>query len=57
MISVTVNTSKPYDVYIGADILSSIGKQARSLGNVSKVCVVSESNVYPLYGSSVEAFL
>lgn len=57
MTSVSVNTSKPYNVFIGSGILSSIGKRACSLGNVSKICVVSESNVHPLYGSTVEVFL
>lgn len=53
MRTVTVNASKTYDIKIGSGLLSSIGAEAAALGKVSKVCVVSDNNVFPLYGFSV----
>lgn len=53
MKTVTVNTSKTYEIKIGSGLLESIGKEAAALGKATKVCVVSDSNVYPLYGQRV----
>lgn len=50
---VNVNTSKAYDIKIGSGILCTIGAEAAALGKVSKVCIVSDSNVFPIYGSIV----
>ena len=53
MRTVTVSASKTYDVHIGSGILNSIAEQILRLGKVRKVCVVSESTVFPLYGEAV----
>lgn len=53
MITVTVNASKTYDIHIGPGLLRSIGSRIQDLGKVSKVCIVSDSNVFPLFGASV----
>lgn len=53
MKTVTVNASKSYDIKIGPGLLSTIGKEARSLGKASRVCLVSDSHVFPLYGEIV----
>lgn len=53
MKTVTVSASKQYDILIGNGILSSLGSMVRSLGLAEKVCVVSETNVFPLYGLNV----
>ena len=53
MTSVTVNASKTYEIKIGTKILSTIGNEAKNLGNAQKVCIVSESTVWPLYGKIV----
>lgn len=50
---VSVNASKTYDIKIGPGLLSSIGAETAALGKASKVCVVSDSNVFPLYGYCV----
>lgn len=50
---VTVNASKKYDIKIGSGLLPSIGEEARKLGKAAKVCIVSETNVWPLYGEIV----
>ena len=50
MHTVHVNTSRSYDVLIGAGLLLSLGTHAAAIGRVRKVCIVSDSNVWPLYG-------
>ena len=52
MNTVTVNASKTYDILIGGGLLPQLGAQARSLGKAEKICVVSDSNVFPLYGKA-----
>lgn len=53
MRTVTVKASSAYTVKIGAGLLKSIGEEAAALGNAEKICIVSDSNVFPLYGKSV----
>lgn len=53
MKTVTVNASKCYDIKIGSGLLSTIGAEARALGKATRVCVVSDSQVFPLYGEIV----
>ena len=50
---VTVNASKCYDIMIGPGLLATIGSEALSLGKATRVCVVSDSQVFPLYGDMV----
>lgn len=50
--AVHISASKAYDVFIGTGLLHSIGERVKELG-VSRVCIVSDSNVWPLYGNSV----
>lgn len=50
---VTVNASRSYDIKIGPGLLASIGREALSLRKASRVCVVSDSQVFPLYGDTV----
>ena len=54
---VTVNASKKYDIYIGNGLLTTLGEKARALGKAEKVCVVSDSTVYPLCGAAAEQSL
>ena len=53
MNTVTVSASKTYDIRIGRGLLNQLGEQVKKLGKAQKVCVVSESTVYPLYGKVV----
>ena len=54
MKTVTVQASKNYTIKIGSGLLSTIGDELRSLGSAETVVIVSDSNVYPLYGQQVE---
>ncbi len=54
MKTVTVNASTQYDVKIGPGLLRAVGDEVLALGKAETVCIVSDSNVWPLYGSCVE---
>lgn len=57
MKTVHVSASKCYDVRIGARLLPTLGSAASALGSAKKVCIVSETNVWPLYGDCVRQSL
>ena len=54
MTTITVSASKTYDIKIGSGLLSAIGEEAAALGKAHKVCIVSDTNVWPLYGPAVQ---
>lgn len=49
--------SLPYEVRVGAGCLVEVGAVARAAAGGPRCCVVSDSNVAPLYGDAVEASL
>lgn len=53
MTIVTVNASKQYDIKIGPNLLPAIGAEASALGKASKVCIISDDTVFPIYGNVV----
>lgn len=53
MKTVTVYASKKYEIKIGSGLLSLIAEEVKKLENVQKICIVSESTVFPLYGQAV----
>ena len=57
MKTVTVNASKSYDIKIGSGLLGSLGAEAAKLGKAKNIAIVSETNVYPLYGAVAEKSL
>ena len=57
MKTVTVSASKSYDIKIGPGLLSSLGTEVWKLGKAKKVAIVTETNVYPLYGRQAESSL
>ena len=54
MKTVHVTASRSYDVLIGAGLLCKLGDYAQTLGKARKVCIVSDSNVFPLYGNAAK---
>ena len=57
MNTVTVRASRQYDILIGQGLLPTLGAEAKKLGKAQKVCVISETTVYPLYGAVAEESL
>ncbi len=50
---IAVSASRNYDVCIGSGILSRLGDTVGCSAQASKVCIVSDSHVWPLYGQAV----
>ena len=57
MITVEVNASKSYQVIIGSGLLPQLGQRTAALCKPKKAAIVSDSNVFPLYGSTVKQSL
>ena len=57
MNTVTVAASRTYDIRIGSGLLHTIGETAAKLGKAEKVCIVSDTHVWPLYGETVKQSL
>ena len=57
MKTVTVSASKTYEVKIGQGILPSLGEEAAKVLKGRKVCLVSDSNVFPIYGHTARESL
>ena len=57
MNTVHVTASKSYDVLIGSGLLESLGSFAANIKKVRKVCIVSETNVWPIYGETAKKSL
>lgn len=54
MKTISVKASQNYDVIIGVDILSNLGKYIVKFGNDRKVAIISDSHVFPIYGDTVQ---
>ena len=50
-------SSRPYDVLVGAGLLDHLGELIRDVTREGRCCVVTETNVGPLYADRVEAAL
>ena len=57
MTTIEVNASKHYTVEIGSGLLPGLGPKLAALGGAQRVCIVSDSNVWPLYGAAADASL
>ena len=57
MTTIEVSASKTYCVEIGSGLLPGLGEKIAALGKVQKVCIVSDSTVWPLYGAAADASL
>ena len=54
MNKITVSASKKYDVLIGTDLIANMAQHIRSITKATKVAIISDSNVWPLYGQMAE---
>lgn len=54
---ISVHASLKYDVFIGSDLLCQSGEYIRSVFSGEKAAIISDSNVWPVYGESVTASL
>ncbi|MBQ2383589.1 MAG: 3-dehydroquinate synthase [Oscillospiraceae bacterium] len=54
---VEVDASRSYEVLIGRGLLAGLGQEVRRVCKAEKVAIVSDSNVWPLYGEAVKASL
>ncbi len=50
MKTVTVRASREYHILIGSGLLPALGLEVKKLGKAQRVCIVSDTNVWPLYG-------
>lgn len=57
MKNITVTASQNYDVIIGSDLLAQLGPYAAALGKKGKAAIISDSNVWPIYGTTAETSL
>lgn len=57
MQKVTVHASRNYEILIGSGLLSALGEETARCVHGKKVCLVSDSNVYPLHGPVAEESL
>ena len=57
MRTIRVNASTSYDIIIGKGILSSLGEYCKTALGVSRVCVLTDDNVEPLYFERAKASL
>ena len=57
MRKITVSGNTPYEILIDADVLCQSGKYIREVSGAKKALIISDSNVYPLYGEKVKASL
>ena len=57
MKTVSVKASRPYSVIIGEHLLDDIATHILKIHSPCKVAIISDSNVYPLYGSLIKTNL
>lgn len=57
MKTITIQTAKPYPVIIGSNILPTLGQQVAQICAGTKAAIISDTNVWPLYGSAVQKSL
>lgn len=54
MKKLTVNVGKGYNIYIEKGILDHAGEYISKVSNAKKVCIISDTNVYPIYGEKIK---
>lgn len=54
MKTLNVKVGKGYNIFIEKGLMSSCGKYIKEVSNAAKVCLICDTNVYKIYGSTVE---
>ncbi len=57
MKKVNVNTSRPYEVRVGQGLLKNIAREISTVKKPGKCIIVSDNNVFSLYGEAVKSSL
>ncbi len=57
MKKVTVNVGKGYDIFIEKGLLSNCGEYVKNVSSAQKIVLISDTNVYPIYGHKVATSL
>jgi len=57
MKTIKVSASKDYFVKIGTGLLPTLGQEIRAVCKAEKAAIISDSNVYPLYGDAAKKSL
>lgn len=57
MKTITVNASKSYPIYVGEDLIANIGSYVSQVKSGCTIAIVSDSNVWPIYGNVVHSSL
>lgn len=57
MNTVHINASKSYDVHIGSGLLQNLAHYTQSLNKNAKIVIISDSNVWPIYGETTANIL
>lgn len=57
MKTISIHASRKYDVKIGSGLLETLGTEVFSVCKPAKAAIISDSNVYPLYGEIVKTSL
>ena len=53
MNTVCVTASRSYDVLIGAGLMDQLGEHISHIVKTGKAAIISDSNVWPLYGQKI----
>lgn len=57
MKSLCVSVLKPYEIKIQSGLLKNCGTEIKKISKAKTLCIISDSNVYPLYGDTVKKSL
>jgi len=57
MKKVKVTASKSYEIFIGENLISSLGETIREISKASKIAIVTDDNVDPIYGAMAQESL
>ncbi len=52
MNTISVNASRSYDVLVGGGLLAQLGSQVKKVTQANKIAIISDTNVWPLYGKT-----